>query len=144
MKVALAIGESLNPRFLMVKVRACRILIVEDDPAVQRFMLIHFRNCGYRVEYALSAEEVSLDEQYDVVLADVHLPGESGVEMLRRIRTRMPNQPVVCMTGDADAEVERSALENGASGFVLKPVNLSELDAVVRGAMRQRPMAAMA
>jgi two-component system, OmpR family, response regulator len=126
----------------MVQIRACRILIVEDDPAVQRFMLIHFRNSGYRVEYALSAEDVSLDEQYDVVLADVHLPGESGVDMLRRIRARMPHQPVVCMTGDADSEVERHALQNGADGFVMKPVDLRELDAVVRGAMRGRePMA---
>jgi len=129
----------------MVQVRACRILIVEDDPAIQRFMLIHFRNCGYRVEYALSAEEVSLDEQYDVVLADIHLPGESGVDMLRRIRERMPNQPVVCMTGDSDSAIERSALQNGADGFVMKPVNLPELDAIVRGAMRGRaPMAALA
>lgn len=126
----------------MVQVRACRILIVEDDPAVQRCMLIHFRNSGYRVEFALCAEEVSLDEQYDVVLADVHLPGESGVEMLRRIREHTPNQPVVCMTGDSDVDVERSAFQNGASGFVLKPVDLYELDAVVRGAMRGRePMA---
>jgi two-component system, NtrC family, response regulator AtoC len=126
----------------MAKIRACRILIVEDDPAIQRLMLMHFRNSGYHVDYALSAEAVSVEEQYDVVVADFHLPGESGVELLLRLREIMPERPVVFMTGDDDESVARSALQYGAAGFLLKPFDISELDIVIRRALRSTSMVA--
>lgn len=123
----------------MAKIRACRILIVEDDAAIQRLMRMHFRDSGYHVDYAMSAEEVRMDDYYDVVLADFHLPGESGVELLQRLHACVPELPVVFMTGDADESVARSALQYGAAGYLLKPFSMTELDRVVRGALRRRP-----
>ena len=84
----------------------------------------------------MSAEEGSGTVPFDVVVADFHLPGESGVELLLRLRTLMPDQPVVFMTGDADESVARSALQYGAAGFVLKPFEFSQLDMVIRRALR--------
>jgi DNA-binding NtrC family response regulator len=95
--------------------RKNRILIVEDDPAVRRLMTAHFRLIGYSVEYAIAAEEVASDENYDVVLTDVNLPGESGVELARRIREAQPNQPVVIMTGDSDLLIAHQAYGTGAA-----------------------------
>ena len=115
-----------------------RILIVEDDASVRRLMLAHFEKNGFAVEYAIAAEEVSSDERYDVVLTDVNLPGESGVEMARRIRASQPNQPVVFMTGDADAAVADRALRTGAAGYLIKPFEMFELDAVINHAVRIR------
>ena len=114
-----------------------RMLIVEDDASVRRLMTAHFRQNGFQVEYAMTAEEVAADEQYDVVLTDVHLPGESGVEMARRIHRALPNQQVVFVTGDADAGLAREALDSGAAGYLLKPFELFELDAVVNTALRE-------
>lgn len=115
-----------------------RILIVEDDAAVRRLMTSHFQKSGFSVEYAMSAEEVASDERYDVVLTDVNLPGESGVDLARRIRATQPNQQVVFMTGDSDPRIARQALQDGAAGYLVKPFEMFEIDAVINNAMRVR------
>jgi DNA-binding response OmpR family regulator len=116
-----------------------RILIVEDDAGVRRLMRAHFEKNGFAVEYAMAAEEVASDETYDVVLTDVNLPGESGVDLARRIRAHQPDQPVVFMTGDVDAALAHRALRTGAAGYLTKPFELRELDAVISKAVRARP-----
>src|SRR5688572_25632682 len=113
-----------------------RILIVEDDASVRRLMMAHFEKNGFAVEYAMAAEEVASDERYDVVLTDVNLPGESGVDLARRIRAHQPGQPVVFMTGDTDAALAHRALRTGAAGYLIKPFELCELDAVINQAVR--------
>jgi DNA-binding response OmpR family regulator len=115
-----------------------RILIVEDDATVRRLMTTHFRRSGFEVEYAMAAEEVAADERYDLVLTDVHLPGESGVDMARRIHEQQPDQPVVFVTGDPDAQLAHDAIRSGAAGYLLKPFELFELDALVNQALRAR------
>ena len=120
----------------MVTTPKNRILIVEDDPSVRRLMTTHFQRSGFAVEYAISAEEVASDEHYDVVLTDVNLPGESGVDLARRIRECQPEQKVVFMTGDADPAVARQALQTGAAGYLIKPFELFEIDAVINTAIR--------
>lgn len=120
-----------------------RILIVEDDATVRRLMTRHFERSGFEVEYAMAAEEVAADERYDVVLTDVHLPGESGVDLARRLHAAQPEQPVVFVTGDADAGLASTAIRNGAAGYLLKPFEMFELDAVVNNALRARTMPAL-
>jgi DNA-binding response OmpR family regulator len=112
-----------------------RILVVEDDPSIRKLVTSHFRRCGFEVEYAIAAEEVASDERYDVVLTDVHLPGQSGIDLARRIHAAWPEQAVVFMTGDADPMVARAALADGTSGYLLKPFELFELDAAVNMAV---------
>ena len=119
-----------------------RILIVEDDPSIRRLMTHHFRRNGFEVEQAGAAEEVlerfDDSQHFDVVVTDVHLPGKSGVEMARRLQARRPNQAIVFMTGDSDAAIARQALKDGAAGYLLKPFELFELDAVVNHAVQQK------
>jgi CheY-like chemotaxis protein len=116
-----------------------RILIVEDDPGIRAVMSRQFRRSGYQVEQAGGAEEAlqrlqHVGDRFDVVVTDVHLPGESGVELARRIRGAYPEQPVVFMTGDNDAAIARQALRQGAAGFLLKPFEFAELETVVKKA----------
>lgn len=118
-----------------------RVLVVEDDAAIRRMMTTHFRKNGYDVEYAMSAEEVASDEAYDLVVTDVHLPGASGVDLARRIRQARPQQPVVFMTGDVDESIAREALGTGAAGYLVKPFEFFELDAVVNSALAPRLVA---
>lgn len=115
-----------------------RILVVEDDSSIRRLMTTHFRKLGYEVDYAMTAEEVASDEPYDVVVTDVHLPGESGVDLARRIRQAHPRQQVVFMTGDHDASLARQAMDSGAAGYLLKPFEFFELDAVVKHAIDEK------
>ena len=120
-----------------------RILIVDDDPSIRGLMARHFRRRGFQVEQAEAAEEV-LERfgadlpQFDVVLTDVHLPGQSGVDLARRIKEVQPEQPVVFMTGDADAAIARQALKSGASSFLLKPFQFFEIDTSVRNAVQRK------
>lgn len=121
-----------------------RVLIVEDDAGIRSVMARHFRRKGYEVEQAAAAEEVvnrfaNQQKRFDLVLTDVHLPGESGVEMARRIHAVEPQQQIVFMTGDADATLAQAALQDGAAGYLMKPFELFELDAVVDRAV-QRPI----
>jgi DNA-binding NtrC family response regulator len=119
-----------------------RILIVEDDASIRRLMTRHFQKRGFEVEQAGAAEEV-LDrfvgmQQFDVVVTDVHLPGESGVDLARRLHVQRPDQPIVFMTGDSDAKIAREALADGAAGYLLKPFEFFELDAVVNQAVQRK------
>jgi DNA-binding response OmpR family regulator len=100
-------------------------------------MTAHFRQSGFHVEYAMTAEEVAADESYDVVLMDVHLPGASGVDLARRIRHAQPHQPVIFVTGDADARIAGEAHATGAAAFLLKPFELAELESVIKAVINQ-------
>jgi FixJ family two-component response regulator len=121
-----------------------RILIVEDDVGVRSLMTRHFRRKGFEVEQAGDAEEVLLrfgqaEQTFDVVLTDVHLPGQSGVDLGRQIHQINPTQPIVYMTGDSDSGIAREALRDGAAGFLLKPFEFFELDTVVKHAVQRAP-----
>jgi DNA-binding NtrC family response regulator len=120
-----------------------RILIVEDDPSIRGLMTRHFRRNGFEVESAGAAEDVLArfkagEPRFDVVVTDVHLPGESGVDLARRIHEVQPEQPIIFMTGDSDAAIARRALKDGAVGYLLKPFEFFELDAVVNHAVQQQ------
>ena len=118
-----------------------RVLIVEDDPNIRAVLSRHLRKTGYDVAVAPDAEQalaqlVSADS-YDLVVTDMHLPGRSGVEVVRAANCCAEHPPVLCLTGDADADLAKRALEAGAAGYLLKPFEFFELDAVINTALRQ-------
>ena len=117
-----------------------RVLVVEDDEGVRELVARHLEQKGYEVAHASDAEQVLLRmsrdrEPFDLVLSDIHLPGLSGVELLRLLLTHSPLRPVIMITGDADESLARSALDHGAAGYLLKPFELFELDAAVMQAL---------
>lgn len=117
-----------------------RILVVEDEAPVRELVARHLERKGYQVAQASDAEQVLLRmsrdrEPFDVVLTDIHLPGLSGVELLRLLLTHSPLRPVIMITGDADEALARAALSYGAAGYLLKPFQLFELEAAVHQAI---------
>jgi putative two-component system response regulator len=121
-------------------VQARRILVVEDEAPVRTLVARHLERLGYEVAQASDAEQVLLRmsrdrEPFDVVLSDIHLPGLSGVELLRLLLTHSPLRPVIMITGDADEALARRALSYGATGYLLKPFQLFELEAAVQQAV---------
>lgn len=120
--------------------RRHRVLLVEDDPSVRGLVEGHLRKRGFEVRCVGSGEEVlgevrarSLD--YDLALVDVHLPGMSGVALTRLLLAARPLSSVLMITGDDDAKLARTALNAGATGYLMKPFQLFELDAAVSQAV---------
>jgi DNA-binding NtrC family response regulator len=120
------------------EVRA-RVLIVDDEPAIARGLARILSHAGHAVTSAMSGEEaVALFEsqRFDVILSDIRMPRMDGLTLLRAIRAKDPDVPVAFMTGDPAAETAVEAMEHGAFGYLLKPVDIAEVVAVVERAAR--------
>jgi putative two-component system response regulator len=126
-----------------VGTRARRILVIDDDDALRTVVVTHLRRRGFDVREAREAESVLLSvlvssrdkSPYDLILADVHLPRLTGVELVRLVTLRTPLQQMVLITGDHDAALAHEALKLGVAGYLLKPFELFELDAAINPAL---------
>lgn len=117
---------------------AKRILLVEDqkDAAQMLSAALESLEKGFEVVAVSSAEEAlnALDKgAFDLLMADVMLPGISGLELMARFRRRNPNTKVILLSGVRDPEIRKQVVRSGAEAFFFKPVELSDLlDAVER------------
>ncbi len=116
-----------------------RILIVEDEAQIARFVELELRHEGYETDKAQdgrSGLDMALEQDYDLLLLDVMLPGLNGIEVLRRLRLKK-NTPVILLTA-RDAVMDKvSGLDAGANDYVTKPFAIEELLARVRACLRQ-------
>jgi len=114
-----------------------RLLIIEDEPDLRGYLAKLFTKDGYAVE-AMGDAETALtfleSNAPDMVITDVMLPGQSGLEMLGTLRQdeRKARLPVVVLTARADPEAALEAFAHGADDYVVKPFNSAELLARVR------------
>ena len=111
-----------------------RILVVEDDDALRRLTQMHLRKCGYTTAVTATAVEAlqTLDQDpLDLVISDLHLPGMSGLELLKRIKVKHPETEVVMMTAFATVPTAVEAMKLGAYDYLTKPIHLYELSALV-------------
>jgi DNA-binding response OmpR family regulator len=110
------------------------ILVIDDEPVVRGLIVEMLESAGYLVESAETAEhalELLDREGLRLVLSDIVMPGLSGVELLRAVRLRRPNLPVVLVTGAGTYERLGQALLEGADALLLKPFSRDELDHAV-------------
>jgi DNA-binding NtrC family response regulator len=106
------------------------ILVVEDDETQRRLLALFLESLGRRVLQApdVSRARVLLrTESVDVVITDLLLPGESGLDLLRLIREENPLVDVILVTAHGSVETAVQALKDGAYDFLTKPVDLTEL-----------------
>lgn len=116
-----------------------KILIVEDEEAIARFVELELRHEGYDVGKAADGRSgLSLAESgaYDLVLLDIMLPELSGLEVLRRLR-RTSAVPVIMLTARDTVMDKVSGLDMGADDYITKPFAIEELLARVRSALRK-------
>ncbi len=117
-----------------------RLLLVEDDPKISRFLVKGLREEQYLVdlvEDGLEAEARAADDEYDAILLDVMLPGLDGFEVCRRLRAQGIDTPVLVITA-RDAVADRVAgLDAGADDYLVKPFAFDELLARLRALGRR-------
>jgi two-component system, NtrC family, response regulator HydG len=117
------------------------ILIVEDDPSHLEILRRHLERCGYRVEAAESAEQgLSRFSRFDpdLVLSDLRMPGMSGFDLLRKLKADAPDVAVVLMTAFDDMQTAIDAMKDGAFDYLVKPLELERLEAIIHNALEQR------
>ncbi len=118
-----------------------RVLIVEDDPQVQRIVALELRHAGYSVAAAPDGRtglEMALGERFDAIVLDRMLPDMDGSRVCREIRSDIPT-PILMLTARGSVEDRVEGLDAGADDYLVKPFAPSELLARIRALMRRPP-----
>lgn len=118
------------------------ICIVDDQPQICSTVSGILSDEGYEAVVFQDAESFwqSLDDlEPSLVLLDIWLPGIDGLELLKRLRTRFPNLPIIMMSGHAGIETAVSSIKAGAHDFMEKPLHLEVLLEKVKNAIARRP-----
>jgi two-component system alkaline phosphatase synthesis response regulator PhoP len=117
-----------------------RILIVEDDRSVVHIVRSCLEKEGFRVQSFSSGEEAVeryFDQKYALVILDWKLPGMSGIDVCRQIRSSDPNTPIIMLSGRTEERDRVRGLEVGCDDYILKPFGVKELVARVRAVIRR-------
>ena len=117
-----------------------KILLVEDEPNIARFVELELSHEGYEISKAEDGREglrMAEEGGYDLMLLDIMLPGLNGLEVLRRLR-RTSDLPVIMLTA-RDAVMDKvTGLDTGADDYITKPFSIEELLARIRTALRKK------
>ena len=117
-----------------------RILVIEDDPKVASFIQsgLEQEHCAVDVlpDGSHAAEQARAID-YDAVVLDLMLPGRSGFQVLREIRSRKPTLPVLVLTARDSVDDRVAGLDSGADDYMTKPFALAELSARLRALLRR-------
>lgn len=116
------------------------MLIVDDEESVRDSLYNWFIEDGYEVDCAANAKEALMKVEagkYDIILADIKMPGMDGLEMHRRIRASNSNAIVIIMTAFASVETAVQALKDGAFDYITKPFDPDDLSHLIRNAAQQ-------
>ena len=122
-----------------------RVLVVDDDRAVRTVLQVNLSKHGLDVQLATNARQALQmlhDGAYDVVLTDVRMPGESGIELLQEVRRTWPEVQVVVMTGYGSVEDAVTAMKAGAADYIIKPIAREELLVILDRVMENRTLRA--
>ncbi len=118
-----------------------RVLIVDDEPAITVSLAKKLRREGYECLTANSGQEaleLLASGPLDIVVSDVRMPGMSGLDLLKAIKSRDADTQVIMMTAYTDITLAIEALRNKADDYLLKPFNLAELSHSVARSLEHR------
>lgn len=136
--------ETDYKRSSMVRSSLGRVLVVDDEPALLRAYARWLAAAGYAVETAsdgIAATALIADKQFDVIVSDIGMQGMDGVQLLRRVRERDLDVPVILMTGAPSVATAITAVEYGALRYLVKPFDESVLRDTVAHAWQLRRLA---
>ncbi len=109
-----------------------RVLLLEDDPALNDLLNDHLMDKGYDVTLCTDGQvalEYLIDEVFDLALLDINTPSMTGIEVLKTIREEYKNQtPAIILTAYQDTKHLKDSFESGVDDYIKKPFDLEELD----------------
>ncbi|WP_223702615.1 response regulator transcription factor [Sutcliffiella deserti] len=117
----------------------CKVLIIEDEKNLARFIELELQYEGFTIATAYDGRaglDLAINEQWDVILLDLMLPGLSGMEVCRRIRAAKET-PIIMLTARDSVMDKVSGLDSGADDYMSKPFAIEELLARIRALMRR-------
>lgn len=117
-----------------------RILLVEDDRMIADAVSANLKDNHYAVDWVNNgntAEEALMIQSYDLVLLDLGLPGQDGLQVLSHIRQKKNSIPVLIVTARDDLDSRLSGLDGGADDYIIKPFDMEELQARMRAVLRR-------
>lgn len=120
-----------------------KILVLDDDKAICHVLADFLETKGYGITVRHTGEsaiEIIKKENFDIVLVDIKLPGITGIETLKQIKSITPNTEVVMITGEGDISSAIEALEYGAFAYIRKPFDLYDLFSTVKKARERQVM----
>ena len=118
-----------------------RILLVEDDKMIAEAVSSGLKTARYAVDWVNNgntAEQAWNSQQYDLVLLDLGLPGQDGLQVLKHLRQQKNNTPVLIVTARDDLDSRLAGLDGGADDYIIKPFDLFELLARIRAVLRRQ------
>ena len=125
---------------------ASRVLVIEDDDAAREALCEHLRSTGWTVQSAGTGAEAlaaAEAERPDAVLLDLVIPEPDGFEVLERLHARTPTLPVIVTSALSEAEAVVRAMRLGAADYLPKPLEVSELELVLRRALERTGLVAL-
>ena len=122
---------------------AATILVVEDEPAIQELIAYNLKQAGHqplRADNAEQAMNLVQNALPDLVLLDWMLPGQSGIDFARRLRSdkRTRTVPIIMLTARTDEQDKLTGLDTGADDYITKPFSPRELNARIKAVLRRR------
>jgi two-component system response regulator FixJ len=118
-----------------------RLALIDDDPAVLDSLRIYLERNGMRVLCFSAAEAFltarDIEQSIDCVVADVRMPGLSGIDLVRKIGAKGSSMPVILITAHGDVEMAVGAIKLGAFDFIEKPFDETRLLECIRAAVAQ-------
>ena len=118
-----------------------RVIVVDDEPAIRRFLRTSLRAEGYDIIEEETGEAALTEirrRSPDLIMLDLGLPGVDGLEVIRQVRSTGSTVPIIVLTSRTDEAGKVEALDLGADDYVTKPFGVDELLARIRAALRHR------
>jgi DNA-binding response OmpR family regulator len=120
---------------------SAHLLIVEDDPEMRDLLRKVLEKEAYLISLAADGHEATRllsTDRIDLVVTDMLMPHDGGLELLETLRSTHPNLPVIIITAFGDWQSYSRALELGAEAFISKPLKMAELIAAIHAALARR------
>lgn len=122
-----------------------RILVVDDDPEINRTVCSFLNQSGYEATGCLGADDaydVLFENVYDLIVSDVMMPGTDGFEFAQTVRSVNAEIPIIFMTARDDFEAKKRGFRAGIDDYMVKPIDLDELSLRIGALLRRAGIAA--
>ena len=125
----------------MSKKEIKKVFVIDDDKSIRWILEKAFTKAGYDVNCYENTENIKkniIKHAPNIIISDIRMPGESGLEMLENVRREFPKIPIIIMTAFSDLESTVSSLQKGAYDYITKPFDIKEMISSVEKSLKNK------